>query len=77
MENLQATCWALVALSIVSRIGVVWIVLFFMLVLLPCALTMFMTTYSYQKHDRLAAADFTARLLAEIRKLEDAGNRTD
>lgn len=71
----QATSWAIIILSIISRIETIWTILFFLLFLLPYAATPFATQYGYRKYDRLSPPDLVARLLAEIRGREANTNR--
>lgn len=73
----QATSWAVIIMSVYSCVG--WhhpVVLFVLaLLVLLTALVPFGAQYLYLKYDRLAPADFIARLLAEIRAREDAIRR--
>ena len=70
---IQATGWAFAVLSLQPGLGRHWSILIVVApVVLLCALIQFGATYTYFKYDRLTSADFTARLLAEIRQREDA-----
>ena len=72
--NIQATGWAIIIVSLGSRLGRHHLVAVFVIALLVIltASAQFGATYLYLKYDRLMAPDFTARLLAEIRAREDA-----
>jgi hypothetical protein len=70
---IQATGWALLIVSVPSRLGrqhPVALVVIALLVVFS-ALTQFGASYFYFKYDRLPAMELTARLLAEIRERED------
>jgi hypothetical protein len=70
----QATGWAVIIVSFYSLLGrhhPVALSVVALLVLFT-AMVQFMANYFYQQFDRLMPADFTARLLAEIRAREDA-----
>jgi len=73
---IQATGWALLVVSVPSRLGrhhpVALLVIALLVVL--SALTQFAANYFYFNYDRLPATDLTARLLAEIRARDDARN---
>jgi hypothetical protein len=70
---IQATGWAFAVLSLQPGLGRHWSILIVVVpVVVLSALIQFGSTYSYFKYDRLTPADFTARLLAEIRQREDA-----
>lgn len=67
--GLQSTGWASVALCFVSPYARHWAVyMLASMFILFGALFPFLATFSYLSSDRLAYWDFTARLLAEIRK---------
>jgi hypothetical protein len=74
----QATGWAFLVLSLDHRRGRHhhWLALLLLPVILISALIQFLSFYGYFKYDRLIAADFTARLLTEIRAREDAAHKT-
>ncbi len=70
---IQATGWAFIFLSLHGEFGRHWSVLAVLApIVLFSALIQFAATYTYYKFDRLTPADFTARLLVEIRAREDA-----
>jgi hypothetical protein len=69
----QATCWAVIAVSFhprFSRHHPFALILVCALALLT-ALVQFIANYAYLKYDRLSALDFTARLVAAIRARDD------
>jgi hypothetical protein len=69
---IQSTSWAFVILSLQSGLGRHWGALFALVpVILLSALISFAVNYNYHKYDRLTGADFTSRLLAEIRTRGD------
>ena len=76
---IQATGWALIVVSVHSRLGryhpVALLVVALLVVL--TASVQFGANYSYFKYDRLTAFDFTARLVAEIRARDDASRGAD
>ena len=72
---IQATGWALIFVSLQPGLGRHWGVLVVVVpVVLFCALPQFGAVYFYYKYDRLMPADFTARLLAEIRTRKDTSS---
>jgi len=65
---IQATCWAFVFLLLHLGLGGNWYLAIPVSLVMLTALLPFGAVYTYFKYDRLTAADFTARLLIEIRK---------
>ena len=64
----QATSWAIVFLLLHVGLGGHWYIAIPASLVILTALLPFGAVYTYFKFDRLTAADFTARLLIELRK---------